>query len=157
VTDLIYRLDTGTPFHGSDERFHWIDGPVKVLKHLPVLRRRFGWRGLLRLSAITATPSRAFFFLERDGLPVSHGRVSFGRCHHYRVEQHAAVLGEIWSDTRFRGQGLATLAMQAAINKLIDRRYSTFYIDTQVHNEPMRRVIDNCGFSEYGALVPEVS
>ena len=149
MKDLIYRLDSAQPFSDNDPRFTWIDHPVRVLAHWRVLHRQFGWRGLARLAAVSATPSRAFFFIERDGMPVSHGRVRLGACDHYEIENDAAVLGEIWSDGAYRGQGLATRALQGAVNSLLERGCRTVYIDTQPQNLPMRRAIDRCGFREY--------
>jgi RimJ/RimL family protein N-acetyltransferase len=149
MQDLIYRLDSERPFPDSDPQFTWIRHPWQVLTHWRVLQRRFGVSALLRLAAACATPSRAFFFIARDGLPVSHGRVRFGRCEHYEIEPDAAVLGEIWSDAAYRGQGLATRALQGAINALMAAGCRTIYIDTQPHNLPMRRAIDRCGFREH--------
>ena len=149
MNDLIYRLDATAPFGDTDRGFHWIGDPLRFVVHLPVLRRRFGPRALLRLAVACATPSRAFFFIERDGMPVSHGRVRLGRCDHYEIEPEAAVLGEIWSDAAYRGQGLATRALQGAVNRLLERGRRTVYIDTQHHNLPMRRAIDRCGFREH--------
>lgn len=149
MQDLIYRLDSDQPFPDSDPHFGWVGHPMQVAAHWRVLQRRFGWRGLARLAMVCATPSRAFFFIERDGLPVSHGRVRLGQCDHYEIEPDAAVLGEIWSDGAYRGQGLATRALQGAINHLLEQGCRTIYIDTQHQNLPMRRAIDRCGFREY--------
>lgn len=149
MNDLIYRLDAAAPFNEADHGFHWIGDPLQFVLKLPVLSRRFGPRTLFRLATACATPSRAFFFIERDGVPVSHGRVRLGQCDHYAIEQDAAVLGEIWSDGAYRGQGLATRGLQGAVNRLLERGCRTVYIDTQRHNLPMRRAIDRCGFREY--------
>ncbi|HEY5720573.1 MAG TPA: GNAT family N-acetyltransferase [Gammaproteobacteria bacterium] len=150
MQDLVYRWNPAAPRADVDAHFHWVGNPWQLLPRLPLLRRRFGWRALLRLAAVTATPSRAFFFIEHAGLPASHGRVAFGHCRHYPVEGHAAVLGEIWSDPAVRGQGLATRAINGAINRLSAHGVRTLYIDTQVGNAPMRRVIERCGFDEVG-------
>ncbi len=150
MTDLIYRLEFPGPDISSDAGFHWVGSVPDCLLNIHILRRRFGLRTLARLIAACATPSRAFFYIERDGLPVSHGRVRLGHCDHYTIEKDAAVLGEIWSDPDYRGQGLATRVLHGAVKRLMAHGCSAVYIDTQPHNLPMRRAIDRCGFRAHG-------
>lgn len=99
-------------------------------------------RGFLKL--LTA---RRLFFTVSDADEVLHyGWLTIGRCRHYHVGTRDVVIGPIWTSSSARGRGIATFALQMAMNELIRTGYRVFYIDTSHTNVPCLTVVNKCGF-----------
>ena len=146
---FVYRQERSRPFQPherADVDFVWLSHPSAVLRHLFLLRPLLGWSGCLKAVSKLATGRRFFYLVHQEGRPASTGWCTVGQCRYYLVEADAVVIGPIWSDQSFRGQGLATFALQRAINLLLREGRNTFYIDTSQTNYSCQRVIDKCDF-----------
>lgn len=75
-----------------------------------------------------------------------YGWANVAFCKLYPVKSGEVVIGPIWSAVEARGLGLATVATRMAINELIKRHLTTFFIDTSIRNHACLKVIENCGF-----------
>ncbi len=109
---------------------------------------RFQGIGAINQFAKSFSRRRPCFILVRNGSVANFGTLSIGFCKDYAVENDAVVIGTIWTDEEMRGTGLATLAIRAAMNYMIDQGRHTFYIDTAVVNKPMLRSIEKLEFGE---------
>ena len=102
--------------------------------------------GFARQLVKTLSKNRLFYFTLSDGAVVTIGTLAIGFCNFYTVEPDAVVIGSVWTGDAFRGKGLATRSIRAAVNGMIARNCSIFYIDTQASNTAMLRSIENLGF-----------
>jgi len=151
---LVYRMERGDRFDDCDPapyRFLNVDSVAQAIRVRHALVQALGWLGFLRAILKIAANRRSFYLLMADQ-PISHGRITVGRCKHYYMEDAAAVIGPIWTSPNYRGRGLATVAMKMAVNHHIDQGTSIFYIDTSKHNRAAQRVFANVGFGEPVAL-----
>jgi len=143
----IFVQDRSIPFPAT-ETLHLIliDGPSVALRTLPRLVARFGWNLGVRIVARSALSNRLFFLAPPDGAIVCSGTLSIGFCNFYAVEKTAVVIGTIETMPESRGKGVATMTIKAAMNAMIRRGFTRFYIDTQSENLPMLRSIHKLGF-----------
>jgi RimJ/RimL family protein N-acetyltransferase len=123
-----------------------VDSFTSGIKAMSRLQRRFGWSTALRTLAKSAFPNRRFFFTPPDGAIASSGGIAIGFCNFYAVETDAVVIGTIETLPEHQGQGLATKIIKSAMNAMIAKGYTRFYIDTQEGNTPMLRSIQKLGF-----------
>lgn len=152
---LVYRMKRQEPFACSwpePFRFVFVKSFMQGLKLWRVMAK--AWGPLLAAKALAklATPSRCLYLVLSGDRVVSDGWCTSDRCKVYKLEPGSVVIGPIWSDPEIRGQGLATRALQAAINEYVRRNVKIFYIDTAKCNIPAQRVFDKCGFGEPVAL-----
>jgi ribosomal protein S18 acetylase RimI-like enzyme len=152
---IVYRLERARSVLCEwPDGFHfvllrsWKDG----LKRFPQLTKCLGLIGACTAAAKLATPSRDLYLVMQGNRVVSFGWASNDRCKHYKMEPGSVVIGPIWSDPDCRGKGLATLALQAAINEYVQCGRSLFYIDTSKENSSAQRVFAKSGFGEPVAL-----
>lgn len=132
----------------SRGRFQYCRRPTDACRIVLSLFRLFGAGGTIKMLVKLATPRREFFCITLDGRIANYGEVMMSRCRYYPVEHGAAVIGPVWTGPDHRRQGLATAAVQMALNELMRRGISVHYIDTATTNTSMRHVIDKCGFGE---------
>lgn len=125
-----------------------IDNLYKALHYRKALSDHTGWSGYLKLLIRSLSKRRIFYFLQQQQHITACGTIAIGFCNHYHVSPDSAVIGSIWTDPQCRGQGLATQGLQAAINYMIGRGTSAFYIDTQENNSAMLKAIDKTGFGK---------
>jgi hypothetical protein len=146
---LVYRAERTTPFdvvQRNDVSFCFIDSVTGYysLKHL---RQALGWKewakGLARIAK-----GRMFYCAMRDSMLLHFGWVTKSFCRYYKVEQGSVVIGPIWSNPEIRGQGIATHSTMAAMNEIMQRGTSIFYIDTTDDNISCRRMIAKCGYKD---------
>jgi len=123
-----------------------IDGLSVALRALPRLVVRFGCILAARIVARSMLSNRLFFFSRPAGEIICSGTLSIGFCNFYAVEKTAVVIGMIETTPESRGKGVATMTIKAAMNAMIHRGFTRFYIDTQGENIPMLRSIDKLGF-----------
>ena len=144
--ELIFRQVRTERFADAGIKdFVLVDGPGLALRHAPALTKHFGL-GFARQLAKTLSKNRLFYFTLSDGAVVTIGTLAIGFCNFYTVEPDAVVIGSVWTGDAFRGKGLATRSIRAAVNGMIARNCSIFYIDTQASNTAMLRSIENLGF-----------
>ncbi len=130
-----------------------ISSALGTLRHLPLLKKTFGWGGTLKILLKTLTGKRHLYGSPQSGRMVHHGWLSLGFCRHYHVHQDDIVIGSIWTDPAARGQRLATRAISQAMREgLRDRAHRTFHIDTASDNFPCQKVISHLGFGAPVAL-----
>jgi RimJ/RimL family protein N-acetyltransferase len=92
------------------------------------------------------TKKRFFYGVQYQNEIVHCGWVNIGFCRYYLVEKNAIVIGPIWTSEKVRGKGLATWALQEAMDTMIRNGFSIFYIDTERDNLPCQKVIEKSGF-----------
>jgi ribosomal protein S18 acetylase RimI-like enzyme len=124
------------------------DGLASFRELVSRFGRAFTLKGLLKL----ASTSRSMYAITQDREVLSYGWCTVGKCKYYRVESASVVIGPIWTSDSVRGKGLATKALQLAVNEYIRRGRSLFYIDTEKTNHPAQRVFEKCGFGKPVAL-----
>lgn len=153
---LIYRMQRDTPFAVSgrnDVSFHYAAGLWPFMALSVALYRVVGrveWlRGMIRMAV-----GRRFYCVLRNGEVLHYGWANVAVCRHYRVGPREVVVGPIWSAPAARDMGLATYAMQQAINRLIGEGWSVFYIDTAWDNLACQKVIARCGFGVAMGCMP---
>jgi predicted GNAT family N-acyltransferase len=145
----VFKLTQTTKYQNVDiSNFVMLDSFSKTLKHLPVLSTHLHWHNILLQLLKSFFSNRYFYYLSKAGKIITCGQLSTGFCHYYTVETSDVVIGSIWTDPKCRGQGLASKGMQAAINYMIAKRWSVFYIDTQEANVGMLKAIANNGFGQ---------
>ncbi|MFC6518651.1 GNAT family N-acetyltransferase [Undibacterium arcticum] len=113
-----------------------------LLLHWSTIWERF------KLALKIAAGRSVFFGIRSGGSLVSTGVLALGYCRTYKVEPEAVVIGTIGTDPRRRGEGLATRAIKAAMNAMINRGHTLFYIDTLRGNVAMLRSIEKLGFGQ---------
>jgi ribosomal protein S18 acetylase RimI-like enzyme len=152
---LVYRLERDRPFEPTLEptfSFTILDSLAGALRRRGVLLQSLGAKDSLVAVAKLASKVRRFYSVLDGDRPVSYGWGTEGRCRHYKIERDAVVIGPIWTDPQVRGKGLATIALQAAIDDYIRRGRRRFYIDTSKSNLAAQRVFQKSGFGEPVAL-----
>lgn len=150
---LVYRLKKDQPFGtvlDSGFEFLFLDSIKNSLSRMSALMRCCGRAGAAKAVAKLASGRRSMYVITHRGDPVSYGWCTAGRCKHYKIEPEAVVIGPIWTSPQSRGRGLATKALQMAIDAHVARGVSLFYIDTEKLNFPAQRVFEKC---EFGAPV----
>lgn len=153
---LIFRMHRTVPVEVTAQpgvEFHLATNMMQFLMVANALGRVVGPRELLK-SFMRIGVGRMFYWVRRDGVILHHGWLSVSFCRHYNVAPGAVVIGPIWTAPTARGLGLATLATQSAINELIARGMSVFYIDTSAQNHACLRMIANCGFATAIGCMP---
>ncbi|WP_156804181.1 GNAT family N-acetyltransferase [Rhodanobacter fulvus] len=156
---LIYRMHRTALFDAparDDVEFRFVSSLPQLLPLALPLRRvvtTSEWvKSLVRINV----GGRMFYCLLRDGVILHRGWVSVSFCNHYKVGPGDVVIGPIWSAPGTRGQGLAKYATQRAINELIGRGLSTFYIDTSADNLACQKMIANCDFGSAMGCTPRL-
>lgn len=145
--DLIYRMQRTVPYTVDREGFFFADSTVSAIRTLPfMMRERRGVLGTAKLFLKIVVGRCMYFGVARDGKPLSTGLLILGFCRYYAVPRDAIVIGEILTDPDSRGRGHATRAIMLAMNALMLRGRTTFYVDTQTPNLPMIRSIQKLGF-----------
>jgi GNAT superfamily N-acetyltransferase len=143
----IFVQDRSVPFPADQiAPIVLITGWIQAVTAVPRLTERFGFAFAMRTVAKSLFPNRLFFFTPTAGTIASSGGIALGFCNFYPVEKEAVVIGTIETTPENRGKGLATMIIKAAMNAMIARGYTRFYIDTQEGNIPMLRSIGNLGF-----------
>lgn len=143
----VFKLGQDKAYENVDTTgFYMLDTFFKTLGHLPILLTHFGMREVAKLLARSLLSNRYFYYIKKEGKVVSRGQLSTGFCHYYPVDEKDVVIGSIWTDPNCRGQGLASISMQAAINYMVNQGSTTFYIDTQEGNTGMLKSIAKIGF-----------
>jgi GNAT superfamily N-acetyltransferase len=152
---LVYRMERSQTFQPIMEapfEFVMLDSTAAAVRSRQHLPQVLGPKGTLVAMAKLATRIRRLYLVLHAGKPVSYGWGTLGRCRYYKVEHEAVVIGPIWTDPDMRGKGLATLALQAAMDDYISRGKKLFYIDTSKLNTAAQRVFQKSGFGDPVAL-----
>lgn len=145
--DLIYRMQRSVPYTADREGFFFADSLLSAVAALPLMfRERRGLIGAVKLFVKIAIRRCIYFGLAAHGRPLSSGLLILGYCRFYPVPPDAIVIGEILTSPDHRGRGYATRGIMLAMNELIRRGVTLFYIDTQRPNLPMIRSIQKLGF-----------
>ena len=145
----VFKLGQNKAYENVDTSgFYMLDTFFKTVWHLPVLLAHFNVSDVVKLLLRSLLSNRYFYYIKKEGRVVSRGQLSTGFCHYYPVEEKDVVIGSIWTDPLCRGQGLASISMQAAINYMVSKGASTFYIDTQETNTGMLKSIAKIGFGQ---------
>jgi RimJ/RimL family protein N-acetyltransferase len=152
--DQVFRQERSQLFnvpavHGA--AFYFLDSPADAWQLRSALKRRFGVRGLGKTMAKLQTPIRFLYCVLEDRRVIHHGWLLVSRGP-YPVGQRDVVIGPIETDPARRGRGLAAHGLQEAINAMITRGYTVFYIHTSHGNRAAQRVIAKCGFGRPVAL-----
>ena len=147
---LIYRLERRTPFEVALEpglEFVFLNSLADGFKHFPELKS-FGGQELASLKGVAklVSASRSLYLVTQNRRVLSYGWGMIGKCNYYKIEKDAVVIGPIWTSDEARGKGLATRALQLALNEYVRRGRSLFYIDTEKGNYSAQRVFEKCGF-----------
>ena len=128
------------------ETFCWVNGVRAIMQFRHVLWGNWGGLGGIKNLLKILSGRRMFYGVIAGGDLIHTGWVTLSHCRFYWVEDGAAVLGPVWTDSEWRGRGIACRALQTAINTLVHRGVTCFYIDTSGQNAAMQNVINKCGF-----------
>jgi hypothetical protein len=145
---LVFRQERNRAFAVKpldNVEFCLVDSLEMATAHLTTLRKLMGWRGAAK-ATLKVKAGRVFYFV-RDGDSVLHtGWMTSSWCRYYRVGQGDVIVGPIWSAEAARSRGVGSFATQMAINAMIQRGRTVFFIDTENDNHPCLRLIDKCEF-----------
>jgi len=155
---LFFKTLRAEPFHldRNDDVFV-IAGLVGLMHQWQMLWR---WSTILKRTklALKIVAGRSVFFgVQSGGNLVSAGVLALGYCRYYKVEPEAVVIGTVSTDPKRRGEGLATRSIKVAMNAMIGRGLTVFYIDTRGDNIAMQRSIEKLGFGRPVSNYPIVS
>jgi hypothetical protein len=128
----------GTQFVLVDSMSTWVKASAS-------LRQALGLKGWM-LSAAKIQRGRIVYFTRSADVVLHYGWITTSWCRHYRVQPRDVVIGPIWSAERSRGNGVGAYSTTMAMNAMIRRGHSVFFIDTANMNKPCLRMIENCGF-----------
>ena len=129
-----------------NHQFVMVDNFFTTLCYASALLQYFSFAGFIRQLLKSMTPNRNFYFLLHSGQLVACGCLNIGFCRYYDVNPSDVIIGSIWTRPEYRGQGLATTGVSAAMNHMISSGFDTFYIDTQETNQAMLKSITKLGF-----------
>lgn len=153
---LIFRMRRTVPFDVAardDVEFRFASSLPQFLAMAKPLRRVVSSTELAK-SVIRMGVGRMFYGVLRDGMLLHRGWINVSFCQHYKVRPGEVVIGPIWSAPEARGLGLGKYATQRAINELVRRGLSVFYIDTSSDNASCLKMIANCGFGTAVGCMP---
>lgn len=154
---LIYRMRRAVPFDvvaRDDVEFRFVTSLPQLLALAKPLRRVVSATELAKSLVRISVAGRMFYCLLRDGVILHRGWINVSFCRHYKVGPGEVVIGPIWSAPGTRGQGLAKYATLRAINELVRRDLSVFYIDTSSDNLACQKMIANCEFGPAMGCMP---
>lgn len=149
VDYLLFKTLREVPFQldRSDDVFV-IAGLAGLMRHWPMLWRWSTMLERVKLALKIAAGRSVFFGIQSAGSPVSTGVLALGYCRDYKVEPEAVVIGMINTDLERRGEGLATRSIKVAMNAMIERGFTQFYIETRRDNIAMQLSIEKLGFGK---------
>jgi GNAT superfamily N-acetyltransferase len=146
---LVYRMERTQPYAVAFPQGYAFVPLLSVgdaLVSFALLKNAYGLAGAAKAVLKLATARRFAYLVHKDGAVVSTGWCMLGQSKFYDTEASALTIGPIETSESVRGLGLATLAIQAAINAHIVRGCRVFYIDTHQNNLPAQRVFAKCGW-----------
>jgi hypothetical protein len=152
---LVYRLERSEPYTASldaEHQFMFLSSAPAAVKRFSKIVGYCGYPGAIKAIAKLISGKRSLYLVSNSGKVVSAGWCSTGFCRFYRIEPEAVVIGPIWTRAETRGKGLASSALQLAINAQIQKGRRLFYIDTEKMNLPAQRVFAKSGFGPPVAL-----
>src|SRR5665213_1108805 len=137
AVELIFMMHRERPYDvDNDGDFLFAESLIAALRIMPVILRDRGPLTTAKVIAKIMLRRCYYFGLTRVGRPISTGIAARGYCRFYPVRSDAIVLADIVTHEGNRGQGHATRAIMLAINEMIRRGSTIFYIDTQHANRP---------------------
>ncbi len=149
MKEYVFKLEQKHAYPNVDiSDFVMLDSFSKTIKHIAIVTAHLGITKTIVQLIKNLFPSRYFYFLTKDGVIITCGQLTTGFCRYYHVNSNDVVIGSIWTAPQYRGQGLASRGMQAAINFMIAAGWSSFYIDTQENNIGMIKAIEKNGFEQ---------
>jgi GNAT superfamily N-acetyltransferase len=146
---LVYRMERAQPYavqFPDGYVFSSLFTAADALAAFSRLKNTYGLAGAVKAVLKLATARRFAYLVHKEGKVVSTGWCMLGQSKFYDTEPHALTIGPIETSESVRGLGLATLAIQAAINAHIARGCRVFYIDTHQNNVAAQRVFAKCGW-----------
>ena len=147
--DLLFKTRCVNPVQldGNDDAFV-VAGLGGLMRQWPLLMHWSTRWNRVKL-ALKIALGRSVFFGIRSGTDlVSTGVLALGYSRAYQVEPEAVVIGTIKTAPERTNQGLATRSIQTAMNAMIGRGHTLFYIDTRRGNAAMLRSIEKLGFGQ---------
>jgi hypothetical protein len=148
---LVYRMVRTELFPvqlPEDCEFIFLGNLADAVKKFALLKNAYGLTGAAKACAKLLTPPRFAYLIHKNGDVISTGWCMLGQAKFYDTEKMALTIGPIDTSESMRGMGLATIAIQAAINASIVRGTSIFYIDTNKNNFAAQRVFAKCGWGQ---------
>lgn len=147
--NLLFKTFRVEPFQlDENDDIFIVAGLVELIRQWPMLWR---WSTILERTKLVlkiVAGRGVFFGIRSSEKLVSSGVLSIGYCRHYKVEPEAIVIGTIHTDPQRRSEGLATRSIKMAMNAMIERGHTVFYVDTGRGNIAMQRSIDRLGFGQ---------
>lgn len=146
--DLIYKMTRTQSYDVDDTDFFFVDSLHSAVVRLPLLWRDRGWFGTAKVVVKVVLGRCCYFGLAQGDRLLTSGVLALGYCRFYPVEPDAVVIGEMVTAPASRGRGHGTRAIMLAINAMLTKGATTFYIDTQRGNIAMIRSIAKLGFGD---------
>lgn len=153
---LIFRMRRVKLFGAAAPQgleFAFVESVFQFLGFSGAFCRAAGAQELLRAIARMCV-GRKFYCVHKGNHILHQGWANVASCKHYPVKPGEVVIGPIWSAPGARGLNLATVATKMAIDELIKRHLTVFFIDTSFDNHACLKVIENCGFGVPVGCVP---
>ena len=156
ITKLHFAAVKSEPFQlANDDVVFIVSGLAGILRNWSILWRWSTISARIKLLLKIAVGRDILFGICLAGEPVSTGVLALGHCSHYKVSPKAVVISTVGTDPPRKGQGLATRSIMGAMNAMIARGHTEFYIDTWSDNIAMQQVIEKLGIWQLIACDPE--
>jgi RimJ/RimL family protein N-acetyltransferase len=126
----------------SDDPVFIVSGLAGIIHNWSLLWRWSTISARLKLVLKIAAGRDILFGICLAGEAVSTGVLALGHCRYYKVSPGAVVISTIETDPGRRGQGLAARSIMGAMNAMIAKGCTEFYIDTRSDNIAMQKVIE---------------
>jgi RimJ/RimL family protein N-acetyltransferase len=146
---FVYRMVRTAPYDlhwPAGFTFLFLGSAASALTHFSLLKSAYGFAGALKATLKLVTAQRTAYLVHRAGQVVSTGWCMRDQSKFYNTERGAITIGPIETSESVRGMGLASIALQGAINAHLLRGASIFYIDTSQGNIAAQRVFAKCGW-----------
>jgi hypothetical protein len=129
----------------SGLKFHFIDNIEKAMSAWRIIRTIQSQSSALKTIAKISSGRSYYFVTEGDEI-IHTGWITSSSCRYYNVKKGDIVIGPIWSSESTRSRGIGAWGTKIAMNKMMEKGSTVFYIDTSNNNIPCLKLIERCWF-----------
>jgi len=150
----VYRQERLEPFEivaRHDVDFVFVDSLLSLCrqKHVrKMIKQFYGPKGYLKTIFKLLSGQRVFYGAICNNELSHYAWMTVGRCRYYWVAPREVTIGPIGTISQWQRRGIATFAAKNAINRMIQKGFSVFYIDTSNDNISAQKSFSKFGFGD---------